>query len=107
MNFWLICFILLGTTVLTRGFFLLFGDYLKVGSKFIKAIRYAPMTALIATVAPTIFTHSSSELPYGFSYTHHEFLATLVAVIVHIQTRHMITTMLAAIIIFVVLRVYA
>ena len=42
-------------TVLTRSFFILLGDRIKISEWGLETIRYAPLAALIAILAPEIF----------------------------------------------------
>jgi branched-subunit amino acid transport protein len=59
-----IAYLIIGLTVVTfvsRSFFILLGNRIKVSDWALEAIRYAPLAALIAILAPEIF------LPLGAS----------------------------------------
>ena len=52
---------MIGVTFISRSFFILLGNRIKVSDWALEAIRYAPLAALIAILAPEIF------LPVGAS----------------------------------------
>ena len=59
-----VVYLIIGMTVVTfvsRSFFILLGNHIKISEWALETIRYAPLAALIAILAPEIF------LPLGAS----------------------------------------
>ena len=48
-------------TVLTRSFFLILGERVKISSLVLEAIRFAPLAAMIAILAPEIFLPANAS----------------------------------------------
>jgi len=88
-------------SILTRAGYFLFGDYMPLTSGVRRALRFAPVAALIAIVVPELFPLS------GAQYTSEVFLKIIsagLAVLVYLHTRNALYLMLSGMVCFWILK---
>jgi len=85
---------------LTRSGYFVLGDYLPLGDKLRRALRYAPGAALVGIVIPELLPwHGAVDSPFGFKA-----LAALVGVLVFLRTRSSVLLIVAGMITLWLLR---
>jgi branched-subunit amino acid transport protein len=89
-------------TVVTRSFFLVIGDRLPLPPRIQQGLRYAPVCALVAIVAPQLLL---TDPPTQLSFANPRLGAALIAGAVMLWRRDMLTSMCAGMAAFLLLRV--
>ncbi|MBA3253557.1 MAG: AzlD domain-containing protein [Burkholderiaceae bacterium] len=101
VEIWLVIIGLTLVTILMRSSFLMLGDYFPLPERVQHGLRYAPVCALIALVAPELFLTQGS---FDLSITNPKLVAGLAAAVVTLTTRSMIAAMAIGMLIFTLLR---
>jgi branched-subunit amino acid transport protein len=89
---WLMIVGLGATTVLCRSFFLLFGTRLSIPERVQRALRYAPLGALIAILIPEMLLVPISGGGYTWSLSNPKLWGGGVAIVSFIISRSMMLT---------------
>lgn len=98
---WLTILLLTAVTVITRNFFLVAGEAVRLPPRVQQALRYAPACALAALVAPELLLDGSR---LALQAGNHRLLAAGAALAVMLTTRNMLATMAAGMGAFLALR---
>lgn len=91
-------------TVATRTFMLAFGDRLALPERVRHALRFAPVCALSALIAPELLTDQGA---WAVSAGNPKFVAGTLAIVVMLATRSMFATMVLGMAAFLALRWFA
>ena len=91
-------------TVATRTFMLAFGDRLALPERVRHALRFAPVCALSALIAPELLTDQGA---WAVSAGNPKFVAGTLAIVVMLATRSMSATMVLGMAAFLALRWFA
>jgi branched-subunit amino acid transport protein len=90
-SIWLVILGLTAITVLSRGLFLLGGANIKIPHSLQRGLRYAPAAALVALIAPELFTLHETLSGSSLNPLYNpKLLVGIVAGIVFFYTRHML-----------------
>jgi len=81
-------------TFLTRSFFVLLGSHIKISEWGLETIRYAPLAALIAILAPEIFLPVGASSIAEFNLRLPNIWGGIAALIAFYFSRRMIPTLL-------------
>lgn len=82
-------------TLITRAFFLLFGERVEIPLPMQRAIRYAPAAALVAIMVPEIFFPDNQISLGNFQWNTPHVFGALCAVLGFYIRRSMVVTILA------------
>lgn len=89
------------STLLTRSFFFLLGNAVKMPPWVQHALRYAPAAALAAILAPDLLLNGGEmTLPW----TNPKLIAGIIATLFFLRTRHLLGTIIVGMACFSVLR---
>jgi branched-subunit amino acid transport protein len=101
LEVWLTITGLTAVTLVTRNFFLVFGETVRLPTRVQHALRYAPACALTALVAPEVLTPNGT---LALEIGNDRLLAAAIATAVMLATRSMLATMAAGLAAFVALQ---
>ncbi|MBU3542706.1 MAG: AzlD domain-containing protein [Burkholderiaceae bacterium] len=109
LQIWLALIGLTLVTILTRGFFLLWGNRFELPESVQNAIRYAPMAALIAIIVPELLINKdASEQSLNWlgrvDFSQPQFLAGVIAILAHLYIKNMALTIGIGVAVFMLLR---
>jgi branched-subunit amino acid transport protein len=91
-------------TLATRTIMLVFGDRLPLPERVQHALRFAPVCALVALIAPELLTEQGA---WAISVANPKFVAGGVAIAVMLATRSMVATLGLGMALFIALRLLA
>jgi branched-subunit amino acid transport protein len=91
-------------TVVTRNFFLVLGDAVKLPERVQHALRYAPACALTALIAPEVLTQHGA---WAITLGNPKLIGAAVAVVVMLASRNTLATMAIGMAAFLLARVWA
>lgn len=91
-------------TLVTRTIMLAFGDRIPLPERVQHALRFAPVCALTALIAPELLTEHGA---WAISLANPKFVAGSIAVAVMLATRSVMATMLLGLLAFLALRLAA
>ncbi len=104
LTVWVVIVGLTAVTVATRGAFLVIGERFPLPERVQHGLRYAPVCALVALIAPELaFANGSLAL----SFANPKLVAGLAAGAVMLATRSMIVAMAVGMLAFTALRLLA
>jgi len=92
-----ITLLIIGMTVVTawsRSFFLILGERTRIPSFILEAIRFAPLAAMIAILAPEIFLPATASSVAEFNLKLPNIWGGLAAILVFYLTRKMLFTLI-------------
>ena len=104
---WNISLLLTGMAFVTawsRSFFLILGERVKVSDWVLEAIRFAPLAAMVAILAPEIFLPANATSVTQFDLKLPNIWGGLAAIISFYLTRKMIVTLLVGMAVFTAAR---
>jgi branched-subunit amino acid transport protein len=104
---WNIYLLIFGMTLVTawsRSFFLILGEREKVSDWVLEAIRFAPMAAMVAILAPEIFLPASATSVAQFDLRLPNIWGGLAAFIAFYLSRKMIITLVVGMTAFTIAR---
>lgn len=101
---WIAIALMFVATVVTRSSFFMLGDAVKLPGWMRHALRYAPATALAATIAPDILMMPSTSGNLTMTLMNPKLLAAAGAAVFFIAKRHMLGTIMVGMALFTVLR---
>ena len=87
-------------TILARGFFLVFGERFKVADWVLEAIRFAPLAAMVAILAPELFLPNSASSIAQFDLRFPNIWGGIAAIITFYLTKKMIPTLVVGMIVY-------
>ncbi len=105
-----ITLLLIGMTLVTawsRSFFLMLGDRIKVSPLMLESIRFAPLAAMIAILAPEIFLPANASNVAQFDIHLPNIWGGIAALIAFHFSRNMLLTLLVGMTVFAVIRFWA
>lgn len=91
--FWLIIGMAL-VTAWTRSFFLILGERVQVPDWMLEAIRFAPLAAMIAILAPEIFLPATAASVTEFNLRLPNIWGGIAAIIAFYLTKKMLSTLI-------------
>lgn len=91
-------------TVFTRGFFMFWGDRVRMPEIILRSIRFAPLAAIVAIVAPEILMPSGAMELSQFDWTLPKIWGGLAAFVSFILTRTMLPTLIVGMAVYSILR---
>ena len=100
MEVWVMIAGLGAITLVTRSFFLLFGTRLVIPDSFQRALRYAPLGALLAILIPEMVVIKSESEMYEWSLLNPKLWGGLVAILSFLATRSMMITIATGMVTF-------
>jgi branched-subunit amino acid transport protein len=100
-NLWITIVLLTIATVLTRSFFFLFGNAVKLPSKVQHALRYAPAAALAAIVVPDLVLSGGTV---SIGWDNPKLVAGIGAALFFVATRRMLETIIVGMVLFTLIR---
>ncbi len=104
---WIAFFGLMFITLITRGFFLLWGSRFRIPESVQEFLRYAPTAALIAIVLPEIlFTKNPASQLFEFNLYSPHLFGGLIAILGFLITRSMLGTIFLGMIAFTAARFF-
>ncbi|ANI99333.1 hypothetical protein A8O14_04025 [Polynucleobacter wuianus] len=104
---WNISLLLIGmafVTALSRSFFLILGERVKVSDWILDAIRFAPLAAMVAILAPEIFLSTNATSVAQFDLRLPNIWGGLAALGTFYLTRKMLITLLVGMTVFTIAR---
>lgn len=101
VEIWLVIIGLTSITILMRSSFLMLGDYFPLPERVQHGLRYAPVCALVALVAPELFL---TQEALNLSSANPKLVAGLAAAVVTLTTRSMIAAMTVGMLVFTLAR---
>jgi branched-subunit amino acid transport protein len=109
LQIWLALVGLTLVTILTRGFFLLWGNRFELPESVQSAIRYAPMAALIAIIVPELLINkdvAEEGITWlnRIDFSQPQFLAGVIAILAHLYLKNMALTIGIGVAVFMLLR---
>jgi branched-subunit amino acid transport protein len=106
-NIWLSIIGLTAITVLSRGLFLLGGANIKIPHAAQRALRYAPAAALVALIAPELFTMHDTLSATSLNPAYNpKLLVGIAAGILFFYTRHMLLMIVAGMALYALLIIF-
>jgi branched-subunit amino acid transport protein len=91
-------------TAWTRSFFLILGERVKVAAWVLEAIRFAPLAAMIAILAPEIFLPASASSVSEFNLRLPNIWGGIAAIIAFYLTKKMLSTLVIGMAVFTAAR---
>jgi branched-subunit amino acid transport protein len=79
-------------TLVCRSFFLLFGTRLVIPDSFQRALRYAPLGALLAILIPEMLVIKTESGVYAWSFLNPKLWGGIVAILCFVFSRSMMLT---------------
>ncbi len=101
---WLVVVGLTLVSILTRSFFLLLGNKISLSDRVQRALRYAPVGALTAIVAPEILVATGGDGGYTLSIAHPQLWGGIAATAGMIWSRSMLVTIVVGMAVYGVAR---
>ncbi len=102
-----VVYLVIGMTVVTfisRSFFILLGNRIKISDWALEAIRYAPLAALIAILAPEIFLPLGASSVMEFNLRLPNIWGGIAAMIAFYFSKRMIPTLVIGMAVYTVAR---
>ena len=102
-----IYFLIIGmawVTAWSRSFFLILGEHVKVPDWALEAIRFAPLAAMVAILAPEIFLPASASSVAQFNLRLPNIWGGVAAIIAFYLTRKMLITLIVGMGVFTTAR---
>jgi branched-subunit amino acid transport protein len=100
-----ILFVGMGLVTLgTRSFFMFWGDRVRMPELILRSIRYAPLAAIVAIVAPEILMPASATEISQFNWALPQIWAGLAAFVVFSWLRTMLPTLIIGMLVYSALR---
>ncbi len=90
-------------TVVTRNFFLVLGDSVRLPERVRHALRYAPACALTALIAPEVLTQHGA---WAIAFTNPKLVGAIVAIVVMLSSRNTLATMALGMTAFLLVRAW-
>jgi branched-subunit amino acid transport protein len=87
-------------SICARSFFLVFGERFKVADWVLEAIRFAPLAAMVAILAPEIFLPSGASSVAQFDLKLPNIWGGIAAMVAFYFTKKMIPTLVAGMIVY-------
>lgn len=91
-------------TLCTRGFFMFWGDRVRMPEIILRSIRFAPLAAIVAIVAPEILMPAGTVELGHFDWTLPKIWGGLAAFISFIWTRKMLPALVMGMAVYSLLR---
>ena len=91
-------------TLGTRGFFMFWGDRVQMPEIILRSIRYAPLAAIVAILAPEILMPVGATQISQFNWALPQIWAGLAAFVVFSWLRTMLPTLIIGMLVYSVLR---
>lgn len=91
-------------TLATRGFFMFWGDRVRMPEIILRSIRYAPLAAIVAILAPEILMPDGATEISQFNWALPQIWAGLAAFGTFIYFRSMVPTLIMGMIVYSALR---
>ncbi len=91
-------------TLCTRGFFMFWGDRVRMPELILRSIRYAPLAAIVAILAPEILMPDGATEISQFNWAIPQIWAGLAAFIAFAWMRSMLPTLIIGMLVYSVLR---
>lgn len=104
MDIWLAIAGLTLVTFLTRGAFLLLGNHVRISTRVLRALHYAPPAVLIALVVPSLLLDKQGQ--WAIHLHNYSLIAALVAGIYFWFTRRMVSMIVLGMFVSILLRLY-
>lgn len=101
LHIWLALLGLALVTAVTRNFFLVLGDYLRLPDRVAHALRYAPACALAGLIVPEVLMVQGEMVQ---SLSNPRLWGAIAALVTMLLTRSMVTTMVCGMTVFTALR---
>jgi branched-subunit amino acid transport protein len=100
-----ILFVGMGLVTLgTRSFFMFWGDRVRMPELILRSIRYAPLAAIVAIVAPEILMPAGATQISQFNWALPQIWAGLAAFVVFSWLRTMLPTLIIGMLVYSALR---
>jgi branched-subunit amino acid transport protein len=100
-----ILFVGMGLVTLgTRSFFMFWGDRVRMPELILRSIRYAPLAAIVAIVAPEILMPAGATQITQFNWALPQIWAGLAAFVVFSWLRTMLPTLIIGMLVYSALR---
>jgi branched-subunit amino acid transport protein len=91
-------------TLGTRGFFMFWGDRVRMPEIILRSIRYAPLAAIVAIVAPEILMPDGATQISQFNWATSQIWAGLAAFVAFTWLRSMLPSLIIGMLVYSVLR---
>jgi branched-subunit amino acid transport protein len=91
-------------TLGTRGFFMFWADRVRMPELILRSIRYAPLAAIVAIVAPEILMPAGATQISQFNWALPQIWAGLAAFVVFSWLRTMLPTLIVGMLVYSALR---
>ncbi len=91
-------------TLGTRGFFMYLGDRVRMPELILRSIRYAPLAAIVAILAPEILMPKGATQISQFNWAIPQIWAGLAAFVVFTWLRSMLPTLIIGMLVYSLLR---
>ncbi len=91
-------------TLCTRGFFMFWGDRMRMPEIILRAIRYAPLAAIVAILAPEIIMPVGATQISQFNWATPQIWAGLAAFLAFTWLRTMLPTLIIGMLVYSALR---
>jgi len=104
VEIWVIIAGLALVTVITRNFFIVLGDAVPLPARVQHALRYAPVCALTALIAPEVLTQQGA---WALDWSNAKLIGALAAGITVLTTRNTLVTMAVGMSAFFLVRALA
>ena len=107
---WNIYLLIIGMALVTawsRSFFMILGERIKVSDWMIEAIRFAPLAAMVAILAPEIFLPGNATSAAQFDWKLPNIWGGMAALIAFYLTRKMLFTLIVGMAVFTAVRFWA
>ena len=91
-------------TLGTRGFFMFLGDRVRMPEIILRSIRYAPLAAIVAILAPEILMPVGATQISQFHWTTPQIWAGLAAFVAFARLRTMLPTLIIGMLVYSALR---
>jgi branched-subunit amino acid transport protein len=104
-DIWLAIAGLTAITVVSRSLFLIAGSSIKIPHRMQRALRYAPAAALVALIAPELFTVNETLSMTALNPARNpKLVVAVVAGILFFYTRHMLLMIVVGMALYALLR---
>jgi len=104
---WNIYLLIIGMALVTawsRSFFMILGERIKVADWVIEAIRFAPLAAMVAILAPEIFLPGNAASVAQFDWKLPNIWGGVAALIAFYLTRKMVMTLVVGMTVYTLAR---
>lgn len=102
-DIWLTILGLTVITLITRGFFLFFGSRIELSDTIQRALRYAPMAALVAVIAPEVLL-IKQDGHFTMQLFNPQMWGGIAAVLIFLRFRHMVGTIVGGMVVYTAVR---